>query len=260
MALLIEAETRLEAWLRGTEHLLAKGADLNLILSINRPGSDGNRGRAARDLVDELLVAEDVQTTHTVAETIFPAWQYRRRGLHGLRLYAEEEYPRLKRNDARRWGTYAYRIIERVDSSGTVHRPLELLIEKMRGASAPGGGHFHSCYELDIAGPAYDIATYHGSTDERRRRGGPCLSHLSFKLHGNQVHLTAIYRSHDYRHKVVGNLLGLARLQACVAREVGIAVGSLVIHSTYAYLPTGRRKNRLVDLLNTIRDLPEESR
>ena len=72
--------------------------------------------------------------------------------------------------------------------------------------------------------------------DGARRMGGPCLSHLSFKLLDGAVHLTAFYRSHDYRYKVPGNLLGLARLQDCVAREVGGSAGSLVVHSSYAYL------------------------
>lgn len=48
--------------------------------------------------------------------------------------------------------------------------------------------------------------------------------------------MIALYRSHDYRYKVPGNLLGLARLQGCVVREVGGSVGSLTVHSSYAYL------------------------
>ena len=50
------------------------------------------------------------------------------------------------------------------------------------------------------------------------------------------MHLTALYRSHDYRYKVPGNLLGLARLQCCVAYEVGRSIGNLTVHSSYAYL------------------------
>ena len=77
---------------------------------------------------------------------------------------------------------------------------------------------------------------YSPAQDETRRMGGPCLSHLSFKLFQEAVHLTALYRSHDYSYKAPGNLLGLARLQACVAHEVDRSIGSLTIHSSYAYL------------------------
>ena len=81
--------------------------------------------------------------------------------------------------------------------------------------------------------------------------GGPCLSHLSFKLFQKAVHLTALYRSHDYSYKVQGNLLGLARLQCCVAREVGRSIGSLTVHSSYAYL--SKSKGDMRELLANLR-------
>jgi hypothetical protein len=116
-------------------------------------------------------------------------------------------------------------------------------------------GAFRSCYELGVAEGEYDLPLYNTVDDQRRRRGGPCLSHLSFKLFEGDVHLTAFYRSHDYRYKVPGNLLGLARLQACVATEVGAEIGSLVVHSTYAYLDTRKGKQSLRSLLSDIRQL-----
>jgi hypothetical protein len=91
--------------------------------------------------------------------------------------------------------------------------------------------------------------------------GGPCLSHLSFKYSAGAVHLTALYRSHEYRYKTLGNLLGLARLQGCVAQEVGAAIGTLVVHSTYAWLAPskvkGRGKPALTELLARLRELTD---
>ena len=51
-------------------------------------------------------------------------------------------------------------------------------------------------------------------------------------------------------YKVPGNLLGLARLQACVANETGLGIGGLVVHSTYAFLngPKTRIRRLLKDL------------
>ena len=69
------------------------------------------------------------------------------------------------------------------------------------------------------------------------------------------MHLTAIYRSHDYRYKALGNLLGLARLQACVANEVGVQLGTLVVHSIYAYLETGRGRKPFTLLLSRVREI-----
>ena len=107
-----------------------------------------------------------------------------------------------------------------------------------------------SCYELGVTEGEYDLPLYNTTQDGARRMGGPCLSHLSFKLFEGAVHLTALYRSHDYRYKVPGNLLGLARLQACVAREVGPEIGCMVVHSSYAYLrgPKPRMRTLLREL------------
>lgn len=50
--------------------------------------------------------------------------------------------------------------------------------------------------------------------------------------------LTALYRSHYYVYRALGNLYGLAWLQHFVAREVGIEAANLVCHSTMAKLDT----------------------
>ena len=72
--------------------------------------------------------------------------------------------------------------------------------------------------------------------------------------------MTALYRSHDYRYKVPGNLLGLARLQGCVARETGQAMGTLVVHSSYAFLNGSKKQMQtLLANLQTIRHQREET-
>lgn len=255
MARFIEASTRLEAWMAATEILLDGGPQLNMILSIERPGSDGPNGSAAAALVDEFLRAEQSHPLHTVAEYIFPGWEYRRRGFDGMcQKYADEEYDLIKE----RWGTYAYRLLRRTTADGQVVNPLKKLIEKMRDeASLPRPKH--SCYEIGIAEGEYDMPLYNTTDDQGRRMAGPCLSHVSFKYFNDSVHLTAMYRSQDYRYKALGNLLGLARLQACVAQEVGKPLGSLVVHSTYAMFDSprvkGRGKEALAALLGELRDL-----
>ena len=50
--------------------------------------------------------------------------------------------------------------------------------------------------------------------------------------------LTAVYRNHYYMTKLLGNLIGLGWLQSFVAREAGLAVGSLTVLSTHAVLDT----------------------
>jgi hypothetical protein len=256
MTTLFSAPTRLEAWLAAAEFLLERQRDLNVILSVDTPGSDGAVGRAARALVDEFYASEDQYPLHTVAETIFPAWEYRHRGLRGVFETYGEEYAVLKDGEPQRWGTYAHRLIRRQTASGEEVNPLDILIQKMRNEfQQERRGSNRACYELGVAEGEYDLPLYNTVDDQRRRRGGPCLSHLSFKLDEGIVHLTAIYRSHDYRYKVLGNLLGLARLQACVAKEVGAELGSLVVHSTYAYVESGKGRRPFAALLARLRKM-----
>lgn len=257
MTPVFESETRLGAWLDATEYLLQRGSSLNVILSISSPGSDGIVANEAMTRMDKFFVAEDALPLHSVAELIFPGWEYKRRGLRGVYdTYPNEEYPVLKKGAPQRWGSYAYRLLRRRTGTGDIVNPLAILIKKMQSElKSKQGGAFRSCYELGVAEGEYDLPLYNTVDDQRRRRGGPCLSHLSFKLFDGDVHLTAIYRSHDYRHKVAGNLLGLARLQACVAKEVGADIGSLVVHSTYAYLESGKGKQPLKSLLSDLRQL-----
>lgn len=256
MTMVISAPTRIEAWLQACEHLLQAAHDLNVILSIESPGSDGAASRPTRARIDSFYASEGVDPLHTVAETIFPGWEYRHRGLRGVFDMYPTEYEVLKRGEPQRWGTYAHRLLHRRAARGEAVNPLSKLIEKMKNERQQRRrGPLRACYEVGIAEGEYDLPLYNTVDDQGRRRGLPCLSHLSFKLYDGSVHLTALYRSHDYRYKVPGNLLGLARLQACVAKEVGVPIGTLVVHSTYAYVDPAKGKRALKKLLVDVRSL-----
>ena len=245
MVKLIEVDTRLDAWMTAADYLLKRNPVLNLILAIGSPTTGGSN-----PTIDKFLTGEGQSPMHTVAETIFPGCEYHRRGLRGVfDFYPETVYPAIKKHPQIRWGTYAYRLVRRRVAGGKDINPLKQMIDKMQSEIATPGPK-KSCYELGVAVGEYDLPLYSPAGDGTRRMGGPCLSHLSFKLFEDAVHLTAFYRSHDYRHKVPGNLLGLARLQCCVAREIGRDIGSLTVHSSYAYL--GGSKTKMKTLLNNL--------
>lgn len=250
--MVFSAETRAEAWLSASEYLLDEGDELNIILEISSPGLEQDTGRFATRVLNEVYEDEGELPVHTVAETIFPGWEYRHRGLAGVFETYAAEYDIIRSSPKHGWGTYAHRLISRPTADESTINPLETLIEKMRRAHSEGP-KYRGCYELGIAEGAYDVPLYNNAADANRLRGGPCLSHLSFKLVDDEVHLTALYRSHDYRFKVPGNLLGLARLQACVAKEVGAATGELVVHSTLAYLRRNPSLARFREAVGQIR-------
>ena len=84
-------------------------------------------------------------------------------------------------------------------------------------------------YELVIFDPHRDV--------DYSPYGGQCLSFLSFKIVSGdtkKIALTALYRNQYYIEKLLGNLIGLGRVLAFVAKETNMGVGSLTVLSTHA--------------------------
>ena len=71
MVKLIEADTRLDAWMEGVEFLLENGPSINLILAIGSPIGNGSLSVADR-CIDKFLQDEKELPMHTVAETSLP--------------------------------------------------------------------------------------------------------------------------------------------------------------------------------------------
>lgn len=236
---LLAVDTLAEAWLNASEHLLAHSewTDTTVVLHIARPALVRRQDQATADVLDDFLNEHGHYSHHTVAETIFPGYEYVTHGVDGVyRIYPDEVFPRIEHHeDMRHWGTYAYRLLRRRDPDGKTYNPLESCVAKMRDTVRK-----RAAYELGL-GFGFDLATYNDDDDRGDRMGGPCLSHLSFKVIGGAVHLAAMYRSHYYMHRAYGNLLGLARLQSFVAEQVELSPGPLVCHSTMAVLEHGRQ-------------------
>lgn len=230
--------TREEVWFEAIKHLqnsAHNNIEYNLIMEIKTPSKSTAKSKAIRFAFDNLLkLNSKLYSVNTVAETIFPASEYKQHGLDGiLDIYPNEVYPIIKSNSGNRLGTYAYRIVRGIDAKGIQSSPLEQVIERLKGQLA-SKSKIRCAFELAID----QVETIPINRNDSFTRGFPCLSHLSFKLshERDELHLTALYRSHDYVQKALGNLLGLARLQNCVARELGIKTGTLVCHSTLARL------------------------
>lgn len=237
---LIPSETVAQAWVEACQHLVSiqpSWTDTTVVLHIDKPTLIRRQDRAVADALDSFLVKHDGHPNHTVAETIFPAYEYVRGGVEGVyTAYPEEVYPLIEKHpDARHWGTYAYRLLRRKGPDGVIYNPLKECIKKMHDTNRK-----RAAYEVGL-GFGFDLATYDDDEDRGLRMGGPCLSHLSFKLKDKKIHLAAMYRSHHYVQRAYGNLLGLARLQAFVAEQVGVESGPLVCHSTMAVLEHGTK-------------------
>jgi hypothetical protein len=250
----IAGESRAATWLAAAKHLQSTPLweDYNVILEVAKPLLVTSSDKAVEDRLDTFLRAGDAHPLFTVAETIFPAAEYRRSGPSGVYdEYPNVVYPAIK-SEQRPWGTYALRLVRRRDASGSGQiNPLKTCVEKIKKSCA-GKGTKHACYELSLTDVAVDLAIYDPAFDRNPHLGGPCLSHVSLKVTSERkLNLTALYRSHHYIARALGNLIGLARLQAFVCDQTGLEAGTLVCVSTFAKLdhdaPSSKTKVR--DLL-----------
>ncbi|KMN37757.1 hypothetical protein VI26_02195 [Chromobacterium sp. LK1] len=262
MAVLFDTHTRVvPTWLAAAQYLdsAPKRKAMNIILEIDNPLAITDEDKAVMQRVDAALAPRGL-TLRTVAGTIFPLDIYRR---YKRPAFYDKYKVMLKRGKKRgTWGTYAHRMIERTskDGKGTIN-PLEMLVQRLRDDGQPtkengSTSSYISAYELGVADPEVDLAevqavgeaegdvpTYNAAIDGRDWLGMPCLSHLSFKRvkedDGVVVHLTAMYRSHHYCARALGNLLGLAQLLSFVAKEAELKVGTLTCLSSHAVLDVG---------------------
>lgn len=235
----IEAPTPVGAWLQACEHLLdrANWRDYTLVLEITEPLALPPVDRAAHEVLDSFLTRKGGLPVSTVVNTIFPAQLYLRQGIQGVyERYPTDIYPQIRKHPDYKWGTYFHRLLQRTGPDGRLIHPLRDMIAKLRVQLAQPGPN-RATYEAGTIDIVEDIPIYAPHLDRNRPIGGPCLSHLSFKIgHAGELRLDALYRSHFYVQRALGNLFGLAHLQNFVAEQVGAPVGALVCHSTMGQL------------------------
>lgn len=222
----------------------------NVIIDVAEPLVQTPRNVRIMERTDAFLREHGALPLQSVANTIFPEWLYRRHGAPAFYKVYGEVYKRIKREQGD-WGRYFERMIRNRTSAGEINA-LENLVTKLRKNVHGKGRTFRNVYELSVFDPALDVQIYDAARDAGPVMNRQCLSFLSFKLdRENRVMLTAIYRNHYYIKRLLGNLIGLSRLLAFIARESELAVGALTIVSTHAEIdtgPWGRRKvNELLE-------------
>jgi thymidylate synthase len=203
----------------------------DVIIDVADPTAFDERDVAVVARVDKFLRDYNQYPISTVVNTIFPSSLYRKYGYPTFIDEYERVYEALTQEG---WGRYFERMIAvRRDPKGREYRPLTDLIEKLWDQNQ-ARSKFKAVYELSI---------YNSDLDRNLYRNAPCLSHLSFKRRPDlQLSLTAMYRNHSYITRCLGNLIALGKLQAFVAEQTGLKVGSLTCVSTHAEIDTGADK------------------
>ncbi|MGH7651515.1 MAG: hypothetical protein ACREMS_06685 [Gemmatimonadaceae bacterium] len=200
----------------------------NVVIDVENPASHDDNDNAIITAVDRFLRKHEENPIITVANTIFPQSLYDAYGCPEFYSIYLRDFDKL--SETKRWGRYFERMTRHKTLSGSTYNPLDELIEKMRRQEKK-----HVRYSS-----AYELAVYDPLRDRRILYGGQCLSFLSFKVHPSRgLMVTVMYRNHTYITRCLGNLIGVGRLQAFVAGEVGLDVGSLTCISTHAVIDTG---------------------
>lgn len=270
-----------EAWLRTLERVHADGGyAVNLMSTVTNPLAEEDR--AIRAAIDDLLVeghrsGTRVQTVETVAGTIFPGDLYADPGYDyrpdlddpskaALDVAASDLYlaylemlPVLTTDTANNRGTYFGRMVSWPGKTGggrnqladrvtTLRRARDLNHRKRNLDDIVVGGEGEGLMSTAVDG----LQVY--AANDLRSRGFPCLVHIDLTLFDGRLSMAAVYRHQYLITKAYGNLLGLSRLLAFLARQSGYDVGELVVHATMADSEQGTyTKAEVADLVAVAR-------
>jgi hypothetical protein len=198
-------------WADALRVVLAHGEAAPMIVSVTG-FKDGvpEEEPAIRNALDAALVAHDLQTCETVANTIFPnsLWNS---AAPANQLYARYKkiLPKLiKASRKNQRGLY----FDRLTSGGPPGKEnqLDFILSTYKGRL----GVRRSALQLAVFDPARDHST-------AAQLGFPCLQHITIAPTADGIALNAFYATQYIVERAYGNYLGLCRLGRFVAHELG---------------------------------------
>ncbi len=240
MALFVEGENVSTAWVNGLDRLLAAGGEaVNLTVAIADPTTEEP---AVRSVVDAFISERrrvrprSVERISTVANTIFPQSLYIERLGEGAEshLYDLERRARRVTHVRNQRGTYFERMVAwpidnpRNGQPTQTFNQLDQAVTRLRRLHEQGlqrGNQF----EIGLTAPGDQSIALPIVVPGRDRQtmGFPCLSHVSLSLQKGIVHMTALYRNHEFIARGYGNYVGLGRALRFVAQQSGWPIGEL---------------------------------
>jgi hypothetical protein len=275
MALFVGGENISDAWVKGFDGLLAgDGEAVNLTVVIADPTAESP---AVRAVVDAFVAARrgarrrSMETVSSVANTIFPESLYIERlgEAAEAHLYEMERQGRSVSHRRNPHGTYFERMVAWPDGKArrgeTVERynQLDNAVTRLRRLRQQGTRRGNQ-FEVGLASPADDAIAMPVVVPGRDTltMGFPCLSHVSLSLQKGVLHMTALYRNHDFIRRAYGNYVGLGRLLRYVAIQSGWPVGELeCVSASATALPGGAgfARGAVVELLEACQRAQKEA-
>ncbi len=236
MAHLIQSNNCLTAWRDVCRYIIQNGDGFNLLVQVEQPLN------FTKPQLAEITGSGVISPTAVsdVVNTIFPTKLFGRCSelpIQQFYDYHEEIYTRgksLHKKNRSRWGNYFLRFTK----FGTNKlNQLQAIIDGLNNRA----NDQKACYIMHVSSIDYDNNT--------RIIGNPCLQYVQFGVADNALHLTAVYRNHDFLNKGLGNYIGLAKLLEFVCSQTDSNIGSVSCQSIHYYLG---RKRAVASCLNNL--------
>ena len=239
------------AWASVLERLARPGVDAisPLVLSITGFEPDGTATEvpAIRRAIDTLLAAKGKRDVENVAWTIFPQ-RYWRMSEGNREVFFEmfrDAFQRIQDYNAQnnKRGSYFQRLVD-FEGGGKGKNQLKWILDEYD--RNPSGRR--SKWQATTFDPARDQLT-------TAQLEFPCLQQVSFTFAGDQgLVVNAFYATQQIVHKGYGNYLGLARLGAFMASQMGRKLERLNVFVGIAKMDKiGKTDADFAALLSTIR-------
>jgi thymidylate synthase len=219
---LICSENCLDAWQKTCRYLMTKASkESNLLIVIENPILFEKEWLDRYNPYRVKPTETKKNNIRNVINTIFP-YKLESQSVSSSEFY--EKYKILNERGKRRkinrptWGTYFERLTY---FDGTLNQ-LERVIVKLKDWP----NNQSAAFVFHLSSP--DI-------DSPRRMGAPCWQYAQLSEDDEGLHLTVVYRNHDYFNKALGNFIGLAKLLGYICKRTGKTPGKLVCHSVHAY-------------------------
>lgn len=246
----IEADNLSLGWARVLEHLVRRGINSITPLTLTITGFDDLGVPAEvpeiRDAVDAFLAAQGKRDCENVAWTIFPQnyWELAEGDREAFFELYIDSFPRVQSFNARnnKRGSYFQRLVDfRGDGSGP--NQLKWMLDDW---FAHPRARRTSKFQATTFDPMRDFKS-------QSLLEFPCLQQVSFVHDGDELGMNAFYASQQIARKAYGNYLGLARLGAFMASQMGLRLTRLTIFVGLAQMDVGKTDEDLRPLLDTVR-------
>lgn len=241
------------AWARAMLHLVDQKIQEIAPLVISITGYDDNgvahEDPKIRERLDALLVATDNYDIEKVAFTIFPQeiWEIAspdRKLFYRLALSGFPDYQKMNARANNR-GLYWERLMAFGKSEDFDGNQLEFIL-----------GHWDARHGKSVRKSLMQASTFDAMRDHdpNPRLHFPCLQQVSFVPTAQGLSVNAFYATQQLFYKGYGNFLGLSRLGAFMASQMGSKMHRLTIYVGRERMDgINRRDPRLLELLDIAR-------